>query len=71
MSSLSRQASELDTDIAPDSMSQQALTNIYMIVSHSQDFLRYKARLNSIGCIHLATEVRFSQLLSLLILLGL
>ena len=52
-------------------MPQQALTNIYMIVSHSQDFLRYKARLNSIGCIHLATEVRFSQLLSLLILLGL
>ena len=71
MSSLSRQASELDTDIALDSVPQQALTNIYMIVSHSQDFLRYKARLNSIGCIHLATEVRFSQLLSLLILLGL
>lgn len=71
MSGLSRQASELDTDIAPDSMSQQALTNIYMTVSHSQDFLRYNARLNSIGCIHLATEVRFSQLLSLLILLGL
>ena len=71
MSNLSRQASELDTDIALDSMPQQALTNIYMIVSHSQDFLRYKARLNSIGCIHLATEVRFSQLLSLLILLGL
>jgi len=71
VSDLSRQASELDTDTALDSMPQQALTNIYMIVSHSQDFLRYKARLNSIGCIHLATEVRFSQLLSLLILLGL
>lgn len=43
-------------------MPQQALTYIYMIVSHSQDFLRSKARLNCMGCIHLATDVRFSQL---------